>query len=261
MLTRKLTSAVVVMFAAIFAGQMCLAQNLKSKATYSEPIELKFAAYEKLDLAELKDGEYNSGYLILEGFFPIGWSPDGKFAYLTEPADEACGCYFATLIIQDFRTDKILWKHEYEGAEGKDESIKTFWRANRAMFSRKLREYGIVQQKNFVLSKPVIESGGDVLTADLKTKETTGSQDFGIISDAVLNLTSKKKGKKTIYEIHHKPDGYTMPLGIELTGFLQSPFEPRGAFVLIEIHRGWEGPPNTTRLTLVGASLTNGFPK
>ena len=31
------------------------------------------------------------------------------------------------------------------------------------------------------------------------------------------------------------------------------------AVVLIETHRGWEGPPNTTQIKVIGANLTNGF--
>src|SRR5690349_14764325 len=48
--------------------------------------------------------------LLEAGFYPIGWSREGKFAYYTEPVDEACGCYFAELVIKDLRTDKELWK-------------------------------------------------------------------------------------------------------------------------------------------------------
>src|SRR5205814_3361425 len=51
--------------------------------------------------------------LIPESFYPIGWSKDGKFAYYYEPVDEACGCYFAHLVIQDMRTDKVLWEFKY----------------------------------------------------------------------------------------------------------------------------------------------------
>ena len=64
--------------------------------------------------------EYNR--LYVDGFYPIGWSRDGKFAYYIEPVDEACGCYFAELIIQDLRTDKIVWhfKNDPESRVDKD---------------------------------------------------------------------------------------------------------------------------------------------
>src|ERR1051325_8458289 len=56
-----------------------------------------------------------NGYsgLIPETFFPIGWSKDGKFPYSFEPVDEACGCYYAGLVIQDMRNDKVVWEFKY----------------------------------------------------------------------------------------------------------------------------------------------------
>ena len=39
----------------------------------------------------------------------------------------------------------------------------------------------------------------------------------------------------------------------------KSPFEPRIAVTLIEVYRGWEGPPYTGHIKIVGASLEAGF--
>lgn len=89
--------------------------------------------------------------LIAENFFPIGWSRDGKFAYYVEPVDEACGCYFGRLVIQDMRTDKVLWEYRYsqdsefdeKGEMSGSDSIDELWTKNAKLFSAKLSGHRI----------------------------------------------------------------------------------------------------------------------
>jgi hypothetical protein len=50
-----------------------------------------------------------------------------------------------------------------------------------------------------------------------------------------------------------------LPLYVGTVGYLKSPFEPRIAVILMEIFRGWEGPPNTGSVKIAGASLATGF--
>lgn len=50
--------------------------------------------------SELKYCPQSDEYLF-DKFYPIGWSKDGHFAYITEPADEAAGLYFFKFRIQD----------------------------------------------------------------------------------------------------------------------------------------------------------------
>ena len=74
----------------------------------SQDISKNFRDFEK-DMADLE--------FLEDKFYPIGWSKDGKFAYFVEPADEACGCYFGTFVIQDLKTDKVLWQHRHVSDE------------------------------------------------------------------------------------------------------------------------------------------------
>jgi len=50
-----------------------------------------------------------------------------------------------------------------------------------------------------------------------------------------------------------------MPLDMKVMGYLRSPFEPRIAVILVEVSRGYEGPPHITHINVVGASLDSGF--
>ena len=119
--------------------------------------QAKYSVPKKIDLEKIVEKTFPKYYghefphLIPETFFPIGWSRDGKFAYYVEPVDEACGCYFAKLVIQDLRTDKIIWEFKYQGEEVNDENtlvenLETLWAKNKNLFSEKLRANKIEQK-------------------------------------------------------------------------------------------------------------------
>jgi hypothetical protein len=48
-------------------------------------------------------------------------------------------------------------------------------------------------------------------------------------------------------------------LDAAVVGALKSPFENRVAVIAIEVMRGWEGPPHTADIRIVGADLFGGF--
>ena len=96
--------------------------------------------------------------LYTDGFFPIGWSRDGKFAYYSEPVDEECGCYYAELTIVDLRTDKIVWEFKNKPQDRMDEKgqpiaddMRKLWTRNEKLFTEKLREHNIQQVPRFAL--------------------------------------------------------------------------------------------------------------
>ncbi|MDQ3711739.1 MAG: hypothetical protein M3388_05920 [Acidobacteriota bacterium] len=180
------------------------------------------------------------------------------FAYYVEPADEACGCYFAQLIIQDLRTDKILWERSYNSDENSDETLKKYWAKNRREFSRKLTQYGIQAQNQFALQSSAIKYQQDVLTPEVKVGITVKDA-FYITGNIVVQLISKEKGRKTLYEKKFDTKKTESFREAEISGSLLSPFEPRAAIVMIQTHRGYEGPPNITRIRIVGTTLTTGF--
>lgn len=249
---QKITIVFITLCAVGLVGQIAVqAQSGQSKISYAAPARLLLPGDYK------SAAEEESGKMIKEEFYPIGWSKNGAFAFFVEPADEACGCYFADLVIQDLRTDKILWRREYRGEEGGAETLEQYWAKNKKEFSRKLAEYGIRAQKQFVVQNPTVNFQTDVLTPEL-SDNTTG-EDFEVAGDVVLQLISKQKGKKTVYKKTYDPKNYEGFLGAEIAGILMSPFEPRAAIVIVETRRGYEGPPHTTQIRIVGTSLTDGF--
>ncbi|HEX8920006.1 MAG TPA: hypothetical protein VF766_00925 [Pyrinomonadaceae bacterium] len=244
-----------------------LAQSGQAGALY-RPVELKLQATARRLFSSYRR-EYPGQTFYTENFYPIGWSKSGNFAYYVEPVDEACGCYFAKLFILDLKSDKVLWTFEHEGDSidedqkaGKPYSFSTLWRAKRKLFTDKLREHGIEPQGRFSLLSFPASYKGDSLMADFKAKRKDGlgedAKIYGVVGTLNLQLASKRNGKKTVLDYSY-PGEDGLPLYVGMVGYVQSPFEPRIAVILMEIYRGYEGPPNTGTVKIVGANLATGF--
>lgn len=257
MLLRKLIFLAVIISAGFWVGYPSyLAQGVQAHRRYGKPTQLKS---DRLIRTKFKEfcGKHAEECLLIERFYPIGWSKDGKFAYLAEPADEACSCYLAKLVIQNLRTDKILWEYNHQGEP--DETLEDLWKARQELFSEKLEEYEIEAVKGFALSESKIHLGGDLLIPKLQISRDKASDNFGDINKVVLQVYSKQKGKKTVYEKYYGSEKYSGLLDAKIFGYLSSPYEPRVGFIMVEVRRGWEGPPNSTRTHVIGSSLVTGF--
>lgn len=207
--------------------------------------------------------------LYTDGFYPIGWSRDGKFAYYSEPVDEECGCYFATLTIIDLRTDKLVWEFKNKPTERMNDKgepiaddMRKLWKRNERMFFEKLREHKIEQQARFVMMPAAFRSGAKSYTA--KVVRAVGDDPDGLnrIRKIDLSFSSPSLGKKFLYSAEYKGEEmYGSPLDAAVAGVFKSPFENRVAVVLIKVQRGWEGPPHTVKPQIAGADLVTGFKK
>lgn len=207
--------------------------------------------------------------LYTDGFYPIGWSRDGKFAYYIEPVDEACGCYFGELIIQDLRTDNILWHFKNDpqsrvddkGAPIEDD-IRKLWKRNEKMFVDKLREHKIDQFARFALMPATFRSAGKAYAAKVVAVKANDDDGLNRVRRLTLELGSPTLGKKSLFTSDYKADEmWVSPLDATVAGVLKSPFENRVAVVMIKVQRGYEGPPHTVEAQIAGADLTSGFRK
>ncbi len=206
---------------------------------------------------------------MTEGFYPIGWSRDGKFAYYVEPVDEACGCYFAELRIQDLRTDKILWQFKNNpesriNADGSpvEDDLQRLWKRNQKLFNAKLNEHRIIESARFMLLGRSFTSAGRTYSIQMRVVKEY-DEGFGVDRARSINveLISPALGKKKVYGEDQKDELFLSPLEAAVAGAFKSPYEDRVAIVMITMHRGWEGPPHTVNVQIVGADLKNGFKK
>ena len=215
-------------------------------------------------------GQQEYQQLLPEAFYPIGWSRDGKFAFYVEPPDEACGCYFAELVIQDLRTDKELWKFKNDpesrlNAKGEiiEDDMRRLWLRNQKLFSKKLREHGIIPHARFALLGRDFTVGGKTYTTKVTAPKSKDDEyDMDRVASLVLQLSTSSLGKKTLHTAEYKgKDILAAPLDVTVAGAFKSPYENRVAIVMINVFRGWEGPPHPTDNVIVGADLRTGFRK
>jgi hypothetical protein len=230
------------------------------ETTFKNPIEVKLRV-------NRRDYNRNSigGSFEVEKFYPVGWSKDGKFAYYIEPVDEACDCYFGKLVILDLKNDAVVWQFDYtsedngEGESKKPKTLAALWAANRKLFSDKLNENKIEPQRVArVLPFPITYKTNRV-TPTLRVERKAMKEDdriYGDVSRVKVELTSPRNGKKTVLDEKY-PEA--MPLYIGMLGYLRSPLEPRVAIILVEIYRGYEGPPHVGNVKIVGAALDKNF--
>ncbi len=217
---------------------------------YAVPNEIKIESLVRRTFPSYFGRRHRFPELIPENFYPIGWSKDGKFAYYVEPVDEACGCYFATLVIQDMRTDKKVWEFKYS----QDDSyvgdkmtgpgdIRSLWKKNQKLFSEKLAENGIVASRTEMLSK-TFTSGRRKFTAKMTKNlgpNANGYEDR--VNLYTVSLSSPKLGAKKVFTSEdHTKDEFWFMLDAGLIGVIKSPFEDRIAIVAVEVMRGYEGP-------------------
>lgn len=229
------------------------------ETTFKNPVAVKLRVNRR---------DYNrqsiGGSFEVENFYPVGWSKDGKFAYYIEPVDEACGCYFGRLVIVDLKNDKTVWQFDYTSEDEtetskKPKTLAALWAANRKLFSAKLNENKIEPQRvASVLPFPVIYKT-DRVTANLSVERKHVSEEdriYGDVARVRVELNSRQNGKKTVLD-----EKYTeaMPLYVGMLGYLKSPLEPRVAIILVEIYRGYEGPPHVGNVKIAGAALDKNF--
>ncbi len=208
----------------------------------------------QLVIPGLTEFEQPNSRLIPGRLFLLGWSRDGKLAYVYEPPDEACGCYFFRLVVQDMVSDKVLWEYKYDSGDltkpGEMSNVAEVWRAQGEQFEDRLRSFGIVR-KDAVLQplsprlEPVFHT----------TRVKENQFGFPHISAYEIEMRSPE-GAKSIFKSGRMDPG---PLEVSSPGYLASPFEERIAVIVQETWRGWEGPPHTARLRLVGCDLKAGW--
>lgn len=172
-------------------------------------------------------------------FTAVGFSKDGKFAWIKQhPQGESDFIYYR-YYIQDLVTDNILWQAPYEydptlpdstQAKGLD-SLKV-------IFQDKLAAYGITKNSLKQLKPPVV-TRFDTLDV-IFTKEAVLSDLGEALGEITITVRSKLKGDKQVY---HKKFGGELPwfVDIALSGYIRSPYEDRVALIIRKMDWGFEG--------------------
>lgn len=235
-------------------------KEVKYSANVQQQSFVRQNSYPIPDLLEIDISNYNNDPLglLTDGIRPIGWSKSGKFAYVIEPADEACACYFFEIYIQDLITDKILWKWQYNSgsnlSENNADDINKVWKKMNSMFTQQLNNHEIMPISNVKLQKTPIAQGNYNYDFPIVNKELPNPMLDGTpIASTSIYMNRNNKRVIRIYN-QTENDSYSF-INNKIMGYIQSPYENRIAILYSALMRGYEGPPNVVKLSIIGCNL------
>ena len=136
-------------------------KTLETKINYQFPKELKdlktittqliidnfLETNQKTDRPWIDLIDYNH-----ESFRPIGWSKDGKFAFLINGIGEGTGCPYFALKIIALNVNKKIWDLSVIVGDS-CENEESIWNQHRSEIEKNLRANQIIQHNNFEFVK------------------------------------------------------------------------------------------------------------
>lgn len=218
--------------------------------------------------------------------FPIGWSPDGKFAYIEYKIADGKPTIAYKLIIQDLVSDKIIWNSDFldvfdlgdpytDEEKEKYEKLELFMKAYNLelnspefFYQYKIEElnkvlnlYNIVQSSTIsfqIFPTEIEDSTIDVRSVILEKRDKYETYDKTTIYEFysyIIEVTKSNIGKKTIYseELVKKET-----MGTQVIGFIQSPFENRIA-VILGIYKWSHHTGHNISFKFIGCELNYGY--
>lgn len=251
----------------ISIAHLIFAQKIENHWKYQLPKILIYsdlkdiANSSQVKLSEQEHSNQDKGYDIVK-FYPIGWSKDGRIAFIEYVSNSAVE--FWELNIQSLVNDSIVFSEQIHDSYDLHPNQPTInlayiWEENKDTFEKALNRYQIIQQDSFLLLPYPIITEHDNLWINVTYTEADLYEDLsysieGHLQLDLLLLNTQKS--KTIYKGDH------LAMGMDLPGYLKSPFEERVAILLATITPGQHfSPPHEVRFQLIGAHLLDGFKK
>jgi hypothetical protein len=187
---------------------------------------------------------------ISDRFYMIGWSEDGKLAYVNEPGDEACGCYFMDLYIIEAAKNEAVYHFHYnsdEDARGaKANDLAALWKQQEAVFTDTLNHYRIVPG-NYIFTPGATEqtAKGQLRVSVAKTFALNQDRNINTIPEYRIML-HRSASVVPLYSSTPEQKNALL-LDIYPAAVITEPSGKNVAVVTAQQYYGWEGPPNTLR--------------
>lgn len=182
--------------------------------------------------------------------FPLGWSADGKFAWITRDVEEAARDGAWRLTVLDAGANKIVETVEFTVADDeKDKGIAKFWAAKESAVLATLKKHGVKSGPATMDHLPLIlgERRGRVINAELAVTEGEVLYGTGVLA---MKVTLQVGGKKSVI-LAKKVAAASNMYAAAIAGCFHSPDERFGAIVVIALERGYEGLPYGRRVNAV----------
>jgi len=234
-------------------------QKMKKSTPFLLPQKIDFEKEAFNVFRKFKSGIKEAPF-IHENFYPLGYSSEGKIAYIKEYDTDPADIVKIETVIQDLVTDKIVWRDEFKREENiSDVDFSTFWKERRSTLIEKLKSYKIHPfSSTLQLHSDKLDYNKDQFQLGSFT-DTSYSKDWDIhfVEHSKILLTSKEKGEKVI---DNRDYNSSYILDRQAIGYIRLEEDNnRVAVVVANLYRGWEGPPHLIGYDIIGASLEVGF--
>ncbi len=188
----------------------------------------------------------DSNEIPFSGVYPIGWSENGKLAWISYQFEDGIGMYEVTFQIQDMIHDTIITSIYLDYMDDEIHPISYFWREKSEELCTHLTAAKIIQSDLYLQSFSTTPTEELIVTL---SENCTDSLVLGTyqISNTIV-LTAEKGSQKKI--IHRAKTGFCK--WNTISGYLQSPFEDRIAVLFSQMSPGYEGPPHPSQRYFIG---------
>ena len=192
---------------------------------------------------------------IDDHLFPLGWSADGKFAWICQQSNEAADECTWLFTIKHMGTNKVVATEKFEMADKPENGITKLWAAHGKAITVLLTKHAIKRTSPVMDHFPVVlgKRRGVVFQPMLET--VTGQHDLMFTGVKSLQLTLDSEDKKAVV-FQKKYDGYLFPFAVALTGCFVSPDEAHAAVVITGCWRGYEGAPHPRKIEALAGCKT-----
>ena len=195
---------------------------------------------------------------------PLGFSPHGHLATLTEfHAEEDMG-YQWHLRLVDLRSDETVYEDSFRVKPGVTDR-RALWGDRAAPFFKAMAAVGIPtpplppQDLRTAYAPIPLIVGSTVFTVEVAAEPKPSGESYGLNHEAVVALRSSVSGRKVIGRLPVSLDRGAWPTMPTAVGVWASPHEPRVAVLVLQVDWRMHGPPLGGRWTILGAHIADGF--
>ncbi len=204
---------------------------------------------------ELYYYQARSDYMI-DKLFPIGWSEDGNFAFIVEPAVEGLDVYVFEMYVINLISGDTLW--HWTTPPDQDLVREEVWKNNYNQFKTILNKYHVIQDKKPQLLAPYFTYQGDDFSIEMQTDfRKEPGYGFEPVGHTRIIIRSPQRGVKVAYDKDLPKN--SIIISQTIAGVLISPLNDKIAIILQQERPGYEGPPNVITFQIIGTSLGAGW--
>ncbi|MGH1365137.1 MAG: hypothetical protein ACRBF0_16370 [Calditrichia bacterium] len=186
----------------------------------------------------------------------IGWSRSDNLAYLVKTGPEAADEEIYVLIIQNLVTDSVYVNEVLRMPMATD--IDALWDKHSTDIRPKLKKHDIERTNSELSHFPGVFGRFRDTVLEIEQQYKRGEdpmRSYQGVSHCSLILRQNGSQSKTVDKREFK----YYPLAVDVAGYVKSPFSDRIAIIVRMINMGWEGPPNSSSMYVVGAGIGSKF--